>query len=102
MKPNCTNKQTFNPPPAGNSRPGNRAIASKGRNFGGNNNGRKGKQFGKLNCTTLAEVVNSEALIGTLEIMTYSGKVLFDTGATTSFMSKEFIDANGLECKTLA
>ena len=52
--------------------------------------------FGKLNCTTMAEVVNLEAVIGTLEIMTYPGKVLFDTGATTSFMSKEFIDANGV------
>ena len=50
----------------------------------------------------MAEVVNSEAVIGMLEIMTYPGKVLFDIGATTSFMSKEFIDANGLECKTLA
>ena len=50
----------------------------------------------------MAEVVNSEAVIGTLEIMTYPGKVLFDTGETTSFMSREFIDVNGLECKMLA
>ena len=50
----------------------------------------------------MAEVLNSEAVIGTLEIMTYTGKVLFDTWETTSFMSKEFIDANGLECKMLA
>ena len=33
--------------------------------------------------------------------MTYPGTVLFDTGATTSFISKEFIDAYGLKCNEL-
>jgi hypothetical protein len=37
-----------------------------------------------------------EAVLGTLDIMTYSGKVLFDIGSTASFISKEFIEAYGL------
>ena len=88
MKSNCLNKQTFNPPTGGNRPPAPGAPASKGRNFGGNNAGQKGRSYGKLNCTNVAEVLNSEeAVIGTLNIMTYPGKVLFDTGATTSFIS---------------
>ena len=102
MKTNCPNKQTSNIPPSGSSRPTNGAPASKGRNFGGNNAGQKGKSDGKLNCTNVAEVLNSEeAVLGTLNIMTYPGKVLFDTGATTSFISQEFIDAYGLKCNAL-
>jgi hypothetical protein len=31
------------------------------------------------------------AVIGTLNILTHPGKVLFDTGATTSFISKDFV-----------
>ena len=101
MKPNCPNKQTFNPPSGGN-KPANGAQSSKGRNFGGNNAGQKGRPFGKLNCTNVEEVIHSDkAVIGTLNIMTYPGTVLFDTGATTSFISKEFIDAYGLKCNEL-
>ena len=92
MKPNCPNKQTFNPPSRGN-KPANGAQSSKGRNFGGNNAEQKGRPFGKLNCTNVEEVIHSDkAVIGTLNIMTYPGTVLFDTGATTSFISKEFFD----------
>jgi hypothetical protein len=72
--------------------------AFRGRNPRDN----KGKPYGKLNCTSVAEVIHSEeAVLGTLNIMTYARKVLFDTGATTSFISKEFIDAYGLKCKPL-
>ena len=78
------------------------AQSSKRRNFGGNNAGQKGMPFGKLNCTNVEEVIHSDkAVIGTLNIMTYPGTVLFDTGATTSFISKEFIDAYGLKCNEL-
>ena len=57
---------------------------------------------GKLNCATLEEVDNSEhAVIGTLNILTNPGKVLFDTGATTSFISEEFFDKFGIRRATL-
>ena len=57
---------------------------------------------GRLNCTNLEEVNNSEqAVIGTLNILTHPGKVLFDTGATTSFISKEFVDTYGIRCGVL-
>ena len=96
MKPNCPNKQTFNPP-SGSNKPAIGGKSSKGRNFGGNNVGQKGRPFGKLNYTNMEEVIHSDkAVIGTLNIMTYPGTILFDTGATTSFISKEFIDAYGL------
>jgi hypothetical protein len=53
-------------------------------NFARNDAGRKGKTFGNLNCTNVEEVIHSDqAVIGTLNISTYPGKVLFDTGATT-------------------
>jgi hypothetical protein len=55
--------------------------------------------FGKLNCTSLEDANNSEmAVIGTLSILTHPGKVLFDTGTTTSFISKNFIEKYGLRC----
>ena len=89
MKPNCPNKQTFTGPQAGGSRPTSGAQASKGRNVGGANAGQKGRPYGKLNCTSMEEGLNSDkAVIGTLNILAYPGKVLFDTGATTSFMSQ--------------
>jgi hypothetical protein len=55
-----------------------------------------------LNCTSLEEVVNSDqAVIGTLQILTHPGKVLFDTGATTSFISQQFIIKHGISCTKL-
>ena len=59
MKPNCPNKQTFIPPSGGN-KPANGAQSSKGRNFGGNNTGQKGRPFGKLNYTNVEEVIHSD------------------------------------------
>jgi hypothetical protein len=97
MKPSCPNKQTFTPPTGGN-RSSIETQASRGRKSGDN----KGKPYGKLSCTSVARVIHSEeAVLSMLNIMTYLGKVLFDTGATTSFISKEFIDAYGLKCKPL-
>jgi hypothetical protein len=40
-------------------------------------------------------------VIGTLSILTHPGKVLFDTGATTSFISKSFVEKYGLRCQTI-
>jgi predicted RNA-binding protein with PUA domain len=58
--------------------------------------------YGKLNCTTLEQVGNcDQAVIGTLSILTHPGKVLFDTGATTSFISKQFVDRFGIRCSVL-
>lgn len=75
---------------------------------GGSRNGNSGgnwknkKPFGKLNCTSLEEVINSDkAVIGTLQILTHPGKVLFDTGATTSFISRQFIIKHGINCTKL-
>jgi hypothetical protein len=51
---------------------------SRGGSSGKNGNGKRGRTFGKLNCTSLEEVNNSEmAVIGTLNILTHPGKVLF-------------------------
>jgi hypothetical protein len=76
MKPSCPNKQNFTPPMGGNQ-PSIGTPASKGRNHGDY----KGKPYGKLNCTSVAEVIHSvEAIVRTLNIMTYPGKVMFDTG----------------------
>jgi hypothetical protein len=83
MRPDCPNK----PPGGWPFLAGNRSGGG-GRDAGRNNNGKRGKPFGKLNCTTLEEVGHSDqAVIGTLSILSHPGKVLFDTGATTSFTS---------------
>ena len=47
-------------------------------------------------------MINSDkAVIGTLQILTHPGKVLFDTGATTSFISRQFIIKHGINCTKL-
>ena len=40
-------------------------------------------------------------MIGTLKILSHPGKVLFDTGATTSFISQQFVDTFGIRCQPL-
>jgi hypothetical protein len=81
MKPSCLNKQTFTPQIGGNQ-PLIGMQASKGSNAGDN----KGKLYGKLNCTNMAEVIHSEeAVLGMLNIMTYPGKVMFDRQRRLSF-----------------
>jgi hypothetical protein len=40
-------------------------------------------------------------MIGMLQILSYPGKVLFDTGATTTFTSQEFVDLYGISCNKL-
>jgi hypothetical protein len=59
--------------------------ASRERNPGYN----KGKPYGKLNYTSVAEIIHlEEVVLGALNIMTYLGKVLFDTGETMAFIFK--------------
>jgi hypothetical protein len=93
MKRDCPNKG-----PSGGRTGG--GTSNKNGNHGGN---WKGKQpDGKLNCTNLEEVITSDkAKIGMLQILTHPGKILFDTGATTSFIFKKFIDQYGIRCTKL-
>jgi hypothetical protein len=103
MRPDCPNKPAGGWPVKGGGKPGGGGDQqARGGNFGKNNNGKRGRPYGKLNCTTMEEICNSDkAVIGTLSILTHPGKVLFDTGATTSFISKQFIDKFGIRCLTL-
>jgi hypothetical protein len=95
MKNQCPNKAAW----------GGRATGgglNKGGNSGGNNAGKRPRPFGKLNYTNLEEVNDSDkTVIGTLQILPHPGKVLFDTGATTSFNSQEFVDLYGIPCNKL-
>ena len=50
----------------------------------------------------MEEADNSEAaVLGTLSLLTHYGKVLFDTGATTSFIAKHFVEQFGIRCTPL-
>ena len=40
-------------------------------------------------------------MLGTLSLLTHYGKVLFDTGDTTSFLAKHFVDQFGISCTRL-
>jgi hypothetical protein len=72
----------------------------RGGGFGGDKN--KRPTYAKLNCTNLEEVNQSDkTVIGTLQILSHPDKVLFDTGATTSFISQEFVDLYGIPCNKL-
>jgi hypothetical protein len=75
---------------------------NRGGNSGGNGAGKRSRPFGKLNCTNLEEVNDSEkTVIGMLQILSHPGKVLFDTGATTLFISQEFVNLYGFTCNKL-
>jgi hypothetical protein len=95
MKNQCPNKSAW-----GKKATGGRL--NRGGNSGGNGAGKRSRPFGKLNCTNLEEVNGSDkTVIGTLQILSHLGKVLFNTGATTSFISQEFVDLYGLTCNKL-
>jgi hypothetical protein len=98
IRPDCPNKPAGGWPVKGRGRPGaGGRPTSRGGNNGKNNNGKRDRSFGKLNCTTLEEANKLEmAVIGTLNILTRPGKVLFDTGATTSSISKPFDNKLGI------
>jgi hypothetical protein len=95
MKNQCPNKATW-----GRKATGGGPNCSG--NSGGNGVGKRSRPFGKLNCTNLEEVHDSDkAVIGTLQLLSHPGKVLFDTGTTTSFISQEFVDLYGITCNKL-
>jgi hypothetical protein len=95
MKRQCPNKVAWGKKPTGGG-------FNRGGNSGGNGAGKRSRPYGKLNCTNLEEVIESEKIvIGTLQILSHPGKVLFDTGVTTSFISQEFVDLYGLTCNKL-
>jgi hypothetical protein len=72
----------------------------RGGGFGGGKS--KRSTYGKLNCTNLEKVNQSDkTMIGMLQILSHPGKVLFDTGATTSFISQEFVNIYGILCNKL-
>jgi hypothetical protein len=82
MRNQCPNKAAWGRKATGGG-------PNRGGNSGGNGAGKRSRPFGKLNCTNLKEVNDSDkAVIGTLQILSHPGKVLFDTGATT-FISQE-------------
>jgi hypothetical protein len=95
MKNQCPNKAAWGKKSSGRG-------PNRGDNSGGNGIGKRSRPFGKLNCTNLEEVDGSDkTMIGTLQILSHPGKVLFDTGATTPFISQEFIDLYGIPCNKL-
>jgi hypothetical protein len=95
MKRQCPNKAAWGKKPT-------EGGFNRGGNSGGNGAGKRSRPYGKLNCTNLEEVIESEkTMIGTLQILSHPGKVLFDTGATTSFISQEFVNLYGLICNKL-
>lgn len=103
IKPNCPSKpQGGWPARDGRQASGGNGHPNKGVNNGKNNNGKRNRPTEKLKCATLEEVDNLEhAVIGTLNILTNPGKVIFDTGATTSFIYEEFCDKFGIRRATL-
>jgi hypothetical protein len=95
MKNQCPNKAAW-------GKKATRGGFNRDGNSGGNGAGKRSRPYGKLNCTNLEEVNDSKkTVIGTLQILSHPGKVLFGTGATTSFISQEFVDLYGLSCNKL-
>jgi hypothetical protein len=95
MKNQCPNKAAWGRKSSGGG-------TNRGGNPGGNGSGKRSRPYGKLNCTNLEEVNDSDkAVIGTLQILSHPDKVLFDTGATTSFILQEFVDLYGITCNKL-
>jgi hypothetical protein len=95
MKNQCPNKAAWGRKSTGGG-------PNQGRNSRGNGIGKRSRPFRKLNCTNLEEVNDSDkTVIGTLQILSHPGKVLFDIGATTLFISQEFVDLYGIPCDKL-
>ncbi|KAK1685186.1 hypothetical protein QYE76_046034 [Lolium multiflorum] len=105
IKPECPNKASWSGQSSGGRGGGNtnnNNNNNSNRNYNNNNNNKRGKPYGKLNCTTLEQAGESDqAVLGTLSILTHPGRVLFDTGATTSFLAREFVEQFGLRCSKL-
>jgi hypothetical protein len=63
MKKQCPNKTAWVKKPTGGG-------FNRGGNSGGNSAGKRSRPYGKLNCTNLEEVNESEkTMIGTLQIL---------------------------------
>jgi hypothetical protein len=103
IRPDCPRKPPGGWPVKGRGRPGaGGRPSSGGGNNDKNNNGKRDWSSGRLNCTTLEEANNPEAaVIGTLINIICFGKLLFDTGATTSSISKPFANNLGMRCDTI-
>ena len=105
IKPDCPNKQNqqVSRENGGGSNQGGGGFKPRNGGFGRNMADKnKGKPYGRLNCTSLEQVNNTDnVVIGTLKILSHHGKVMFDTGATTSFISQQFVDAYGIRCQPL-
>ncbi|KAK1668048.1 hypothetical protein QYE76_056207 [Lolium multiflorum] len=102
IKPECPNKASWSGQSSGGRGGGNNNNNNNNNSNRNNNNNKRGKPYGKLNCTTLEQAGESDqAVLGTLSILTHPGKVLFDTGATTSFLAREFVEQFGLRCSKL-
>ena len=103
VKSDCPNKSAgvgFNK--GGSKLGGGSGFSAGAGSSGKNNNGKRGRTFGKLNCTSLEEADNSETVVlGRLSILTHYGKVLFDTVSTTSFLSSHFVEKYGIRCAPL-
>jgi hypothetical protein len=105
IKPDCPNKASWSGQSSGgrggNNNNNRNNNNNSNRNYNNNNN-KRGKPYGKLNCTSLEQAEESDqTVLGTLSILTHPGKVLFDTGATTSFLALEFVEKFGLRCSKL-
>ena len=76
IKPDCPNKPADGGFNKGGAKPrGNGGFPVRGGGNGKNNNGKRGRPFGKLNCTSLEEADNSEtAVLGMLSLLTHYGK----------------------------
>ncbi|KAK1698284.1 hypothetical protein QYE76_014981 [Lolium multiflorum] len=100
IKPECPNKASWSGQNSGGRGGGNNNNNNNSnRNY---NNNKRGKPYGKLNCTTLEQAGESDqAVLGTLSILTHPGRILFDTGATISFLAREFVEQFGLRCSKL-
>jgi hypothetical protein len=76
----CPNKPAGGWPDNRGGKTGGGGRPASGGSSSKNGNGKRGRNFGRLNCTSLEEANNSKtAVIGTLNILTHPGKVLFDT-----------------------
>ncbi|KAK1648176.1 hypothetical protein QYE76_065981 [Lolium multiflorum] len=102
IKPECPNKASWSGQSSGGRGGGNNNNNNNNNSNRNYNNNKRGKPYGNLNCTTLEQAGESDqAVLGTLSILTHPGKVLFDTGATTSFLAREFVEKYGLRCSKL-
>lgn len=88
---------------AGGSRlPMSNPPRNKNNRLGHHRGKTQGKLYGHLNCTNVEQVgMASNVIMGMLNILPLHGKVLFDSEATTSFISSDFMEKLGSRCCVL-